>query len=130
MEPPPMTLTIYYFRRPWSRNHARDFACSIGAGTARETRAGVRPRATRVETTNRCLVLAEAQQWPHGKELIERQFTVENLSAGEAPALLEIERRDDLARHDQGLQSRRILFQRVDGGVREGVAIAVPSRFV
>ena len=44
----------------------------------------------------------------HGEELVERQFAVENVAAGEAVGGLEILRRDDLHGLDEIREIRRV----------------------
>ena len=62
----------------------------------------------------------------HGEELIERQFTVEDLSAGKAVLIFQVVRGDDLVRQDQFRQIRRVLRERLDDGLPKGFALCLP----
>src|SRR5688572_7785460 len=87
----------------------------MGTGTAEE------------QSFDRRLIPSESEQWPHREELIERQFSVEDLSAGEAPSAFEIERRQRLPLDDQRAKIRCVLHQRLHDGVAERVAPIVPG---
>ena len=43
---------------------------------------------------------ARPQQWPHRKELVERQLAVEDVAAGQAIVAFEVQWRDDLRGED------------------------------
>ena len=70
-------------------------------GGAGEAVARVRARAAKVEPGDRSAVARPAEQRAHGEELVERQLAVEDVAAGQAVSLFQIQRRDDLAVEDK-----------------------------
>src|SRR5438309_3677397 len=71
----------------------------------------MRARAAQVKSTDQRVVTNPAQQRTHDEKLVQRQLTVEDVSAGESVRLLQIERRDDLPLLDESRQIRRIVRQ-------------------
>ena len=76
----------------------------VCARRAGEPATRVRTGPTQVQPGDRRAVLRPAQHRAHRVELIERVLAVENVAAGQAIALLEIDRRQDLARQDERRQ--------------------------
>ena len=69
------------------------------------------------------------QNGTHGKKLIESEFAVKNVAAGEAVGSFEIKRRDDLHVFDETGQIRRVSGQGFDNGAAQVVAARVPVPF-
>src|SRR3990167_9169951 len=109
---------------------ASEIACNhtscVDARSPCEAGAGMRSRAAQKKTADRRAVLTEPQERPHGEELIERELAMENLAAGQPPAALEVERRQDLARDDTRLQRGRVLLERRHHGIAQALAGALP----
>src|SRR5687767_2665934 len=68
-------------------------------------------RAAEVKSLQRCSILRPANQWPEREELVDRLFTVVNVSAAKSVRFFEVARRYHLASDDQIAQSRSILLQ-------------------
>src|SRR5258708_37532562 len=89
-----------------------DFAGGVRAGRAREAAAGMRAGAAEKKAANGRAVARPFEQRAHGEKLVEREFTVENVAAGEAVGLLEVERRGGLRGEHKLREIRRIVGER------------------
>src|SRR5579863_3789852 len=65
----------------------------VRTGAPCQANARMRPAAAQEQILNRRAVTGPVEQRTHGKELIERQIAVKNLSARQAILLLQIQRR-------------------------------------
>src|SRR5882762_511999 len=83
-------------RTPRSSEVADDFAGSVGAGGAGEAVAGMRAGAAEEKAADGRFVARPIKNRAHGEELIEREFAVKNMAAGEAVGSFQIKRRDNL----------------------------------
>src|SRR5215467_8621427 len=79
-----------------SAQFADDFAGGVGAAGARQAVARMRARATEKEPANRRLVARPIENRTHGEELVQCEFAVKNMAAGESVASFQVFRRDDL----------------------------------
>src|SRR6267154_5874338 len=79
--------------------------------------AGVRARGAEVEAFHGRAVVGVAENRAGGKELVERQRSVKDVTPDHAEIALEIERREDLAREDARLEVRGVAVHRFDDGV-------------
>src|ERR1700674_3120791 len=98
----------------------------VGTGTPGQPRPRMRPRAAQVQVLNWHAVPGPIKQRTHGKELVERKFTVENVASRESVGIFQILRRDDLVRQNQFRKPRGVLRQRPDNSVAQRDALAVP----
>src|SRR6516162_5578303 len=73
-----------------------------------DTAARMRSRPAVIEGRHRRAVIRIAQGRPCPEQLIERERAVEDVAAGEAEDLLQVERRERGAGDDARLESRRI----------------------
>ncbi len=88
----------------------------------------MRAGAAEEESANRSLVARPIEDGPHGEELIEREFAVEDVAAGEAVDGFKIARRDDLHRFDNLIEVGRIDGERFEDVFGEdGGVIVIPS---
>src|SRR6266404_7970686 len=106
-----------------------DFAGGVGAGRAGEAVAGMRAGAAEKEAADGRFVARPIENGAHGEELIESEFAVENVAAGEAVAGFEILGRDDLNSFDQAGKIWRVSGESFDDGVAQVVAARVPVPF-
>src|SRR6266446_5010299 len=116
-------------RTPYSSEGVDDFAGSVGAGSACEAVAGMRAGAAEKKAADRSFVARPIENGTHGEELIESEFAVENVAAGEAVAGFQILGRDDLNAFDQAGKIRGVSSERFDDGVAQVVASRVPVPF-
>src|SRR5713101_2218063 len=77
------------------------FAGGVGAGGAGEAVAGMSRGAAEEEVADRRFVAGPVEDGAHGEELVEGEFAVKDVAAGEAVGGFEILRRDDLYGFDQ-----------------------------
>ena len=87
---------------------------------------GMRRRAAHVEVLDRRPVLGPSRHGPQEEELLESQLALEDVAFREPEVALEVERREDLPVLDDVLDVRRVLGDRVDDRVAEGLALLVP----
>src|SRR5580704_2216129 len=95
----------------------QDLPCCIRTRSAGQPCSWMRPRAAQVQILNRRSISSPVKQRAHGEKLIERQFTVKDVTARETVSVLKILRRDDLVRENQLRKLRRVLCQRPDHSV-------------
>src|ERR1700746_3152844 len=86
----------------------------------------MRSRSTHVEVLDRRAILRPPGDGPQEEQLLERKFTLEDVSFAQTPLTLEIERRDDLLLNDGVLQVRRVLRDSIDDRIAEGFLLVVP----
>src|SRR5208282_388842 len=103
-----------------------NLARGVSAGAAGEARSRMRSTAAQIQAVDRCLVACPVEQGAHSEELIEREFTVEDMAAGEPVGFFEIPGRDDLPVQDGLRQIRRVLRDGVHHGFAECGALALP----
>jgi hypothetical protein len=103
-------------------------AGGVEAGGAGEGDSGVRAGAAEEESTDGRLVTGEAEERAHGEELVEGEFAVGDVAAGEAVIGFEVERSDDAAREDFRGKIGRVFGEGADDGVGEGIAAMIPVR--
>src|SRR5581483_8733543 len=90
------------------------FTGGVGAGSAGQTGSRMGTGSAQKEILDGRTVSRPVEKRPHGENLIQRQFAVENVSPGEAITLLEIERRQCLLANDFLGEIGRILSNRAD----------------
>ena len=73
-------------------------------------------------------VARPVEQRTHGEELVERQFAVEDVAAGEAVGVFQILRGDDLVAQDQLRQVRARIARASSPRCRRGLRGCLPSR--
>src|SRR5580700_4708567 len=95
----------------------QDLPCCVRTRSAGQSCSWMRPRAAQVQILNRRSISSPVKQRAHGEKLIERQFTVKDVTARETVSVLKILRRDDLVRENQLRKLRRVLCQRPDHSV-------------
>ena len=76
----------------------------------------MRSTAAQIQALDRRLIARPVEQRPHGEELIEREFTVEDMSSREPVGFFQILGRDDLALEDGLRQIRCVLRDRFYNG--------------
>src|SRR6185503_8622371 len=119
-----MRMRWHPLRRPELFDY---LARGVLARAGRDSSAWMRARSTQIEIAQRRPVLGPAENRAHREQLIERRFTVQDVSAGQPEGLFEIRRGDDLVMRDQVRNSRRIPFDHAhDGAEQVGAAIAPP----
>ena len=105
-----------------------DFFGGVGTARAGESVAGMRAGAAEEESANRSFVARPIEDGAHGEELIEREFAVEDVAAGESVDGFEIARRDDLHRFDDLVEVGRMDSERFEDVFGEdGGVIVVPA---
>src|SRR5579859_7169628 len=86
----------------WKSSQVADnFAGGVGPASSREAVAGMRARAAEEKSADGRLVARPIENRTHREELVESQFTVENVAAGETIGCFEIFGRDDLNTFDK-----------------------------
>ena len=95
-------------RAPKLSKLADDLAGRVSAGSPGQAVAGMRARAAEKKTAYGRLVARPIENRTHGEKLIQSEFAVKDVTAGEAVGGLEILRRDDLNALDQARQIGRI----------------------
>src|SRR6267143_7060465 len=100
-----------------------DFAGGIGAACAGDTVAGVRAVAAEVEALHWHTVTRPAKQRTHGKNLVECEFAVEWVPAGETICFFEVFRREDLPGQNFPGQVGRVDCERLDDCVGQRVTL-------
>lgn len=105
---------------------AGDFAGGVEAGGAGEADARVRAGTAEEESADGRLVAGKAEERAHGEELVEGEFAVGDVAAGEGVVVFEVERSDDAAREDFGGKIGRVFGESLDDGVGEGIALIFP----
>src|SRR5687767_1858488 len=79
----------------------QDLAAGIEPRRARDPAAGMRAGAAKIQAFDRRPVLSPSEKRPKREELIERMFTMKDVTAGQAVNLFQVERRQNLAMNDQ-----------------------------
>src|SRR6266478_1050647 len=87
---PPATLQVL-----------QNLARGVRSRTARQAGARVCSTAAEIQVCHGRAVSRPIEQWPHGEELIQRQFPVKDLARGEAIVVFQILGRDDLTLEHQ-----------------------------
>src|SRR5713101_8945030 len=100
--------TSWCFINETSAKGVDDFAGGVSAAGTGEAVAGMRAGAAEKKAANGSLVARPIENGAHGEELIEREFAVKNVPAGEAVGGFEIFRRDDLHGFDEIRQVRHV----------------------
>src|ERR1700747_1714209 len=90
----------------------------------------MRTGAAEEESANGSFVTSPIEDGPHGEELVERKFTVENVAAGETVRRLEILRRDDLHAFNEAWKIRSVGGERSNDGGAKFPAAGVPIPFL
>src|ERR1700744_5310248 len=85
-----------------------DFFGGVRTTCAGESVARMRAGAAEEQSANRSLIAGPIEHGTHGKKLIEREFAVEDVAAGEAVDRLEVARRNDLHRFDDLIEVGRM----------------------
>src|SRR5690348_1477886 len=106
-----------------------DFAGGVGAGSAGEAVAGMRAGAAEKKATDGRFVAGPIEDRTHGEELIQGEFAVKDVAAGESVAGFEVVRSDDLHVFDEAREIGGVLSQSFDDGVAEIAAAGVPIGF-
>src|SRR6516225_2703978 len=104
-----------------------DGARRVMARCPGDAAARMRSRPAVIETLHRRAVVGVAQRRTCPEQLIERESAVEDVAAGEAEDLLQVERRKRGAGDDARLESRRVTLDRVDHLLGDAVAAVVPG---
>ena len=86
----------------------------------------MRTRATQIKSGDRHAVVGVSEHRARGKELIERQRTMEDVAVGQAEDALQIEWRETLPPDHARLEARRIGLDRVNHQVGDGFAVLLP----
>src|SRR5580693_9848824 len=81
------------------------------------------------EAANGRFVAGPIENGAHGEKLIEGEFAVEHVAAGETVNRFEVMRSDDLHVFDEAGQILRVLRESFDYSVAEILAARVPVRF-
>src|SRR6266436_818062 len=116
-------------QRKRSSEGVDDFAGGVGAGGAGEAVSRMGAGAAKEEASDGSFVARPIENGAHGEELIESEFAVENVTAGEAVGGFQIKRRDDLHGFDEIGQIRRVCSESFGDGVAQVVAARVPVPF-
>src|SRR5436190_20361671 len=93
----PAILSAQALRLPVGENLPR----RVPSRRAGDPAAGMRPGAAQVEAAHGGAVARPAGERPPEEELPQVEIAVEDVPFGQAEALLEIDRRHDVARHDR-----------------------------
>ena len=72
-------------------------------------------------------VAGPAEEGAHGENLVEGQFAVEGVAAGQAVGGFEVDGRESLHGQNLGCEIWRVLADGLNDGVAEGVAIVGSS---
>lgn len=100
-----------------------DLAGGVEAGGAGEGDSGMRSTAAEEKSANGRAIASAAQQRTHGEKLVEGEFAVSDVAAGEAVFLFEVEGSDDAAGEDFRREIRRVFGESFDDDVGERVAL-------
>src|SRR5260221_14211906 len=92
--------------------------------------AGKRTRAAQIESGDRHAVIGVSKHWARGKELIERQRTMEDVAVGQAEDALQIEWRETLPPDHARFEARRMGLYRLNHEVGDGFAVLFPRRAI
>ena len=103
-----------------------DLAGGVEAGGAGEGDSRMGAGAAEEKSANGSGVAGEAEERAHGEKLVEGEFAVRDVAAGEAVGFFEVEGGDDAAGDDFRGQIGRVLGEGFDDGVGEGVAVGGP----
>ena len=103
-----------------------DLAGGVEGGGSGEAGAGVGAGAAKEKAANGGAVTRPADERAHGEELVEGEFAVGDVTAGEAVVLFEIERRDDARGEDFRREVGRVFGEGLDDGIGESVALVFP----
>src|ERR1700691_2281631 len=95
----------------------QNFSRRIGARTSGQSRSSVRPRTAHVQILNGRAISRPIQQWTHGEKLVECQFSMKNVAAGQSVRVFQILRGDDLVRQNEFRKLGSVLRQRFDYSV-------------
>src|SRR6266851_7562785 len=106
------------------------FAGGVGAGGAGEAVAGMSRGAAEEEVADRRFVAGPVEDGAHGEELVEGEFAVKDVAAGEAVGGFEVLRRDDLDAFDEAWKIRGVRGKRANDGGTEFPAAGVPIPFL
>src|SRR3984893_3202877 len=93
---------------------------------ASHSAAGMGTRAAQIESGDRHAVIGVSQHWARGKELIERQRTMEDVAVGQAEDALQIEWRETLPPDHARFEARRIGLYRLNHEVGNSFAMLFP----
>ena len=104
----------------------RDFAGGVVAGGAGYAVAGMGAVAAEVKVFHWGGVASPAEQGAHGENLIEGEFAVEGVAAGEAVSGFEVLRREDLHGENFRREVGGVLRERFDHSVAQGDALLRP----
>ena len=85
----------------------------------------MRPRAALPESAKGRAILGPLRHRPEEEQLVQRQFSLEDVPLAQARDALDVRRRQHLLAHDQRLDVRRVARQRLDHRVAERVALRV-----
>src|SRR5437764_13471051 len=78
----------------------QNLARGVAARKPIQARARMRARTAKVKSRDGCAVACPAEKRAHGEHLVEPEFAVKDVAAGQSVGLLEVERRDRLPRLD------------------------------
>src|SRR6266851_6823470 len=114
-------------RRQESSELADDLAGRVSAGSSGQAVAGMRARAAEKKTVYGRLVARPIEYRTHGEKLIQSEFAVKDVTAGEAVGGLEILRRDDLNALDQARQIGRVSGESAQNRFGKTSAARIPA---
>src|SRR6185369_4541498 len=86
----------------------------------------MRPRSAQEETLHGRAVSRPAGYWTHDEHLVETHFAVKDVTAGDAEATLQVERRQHLPMLDDLADVGSVLLDQRDDAVTERLAQLVP----
>src|SRR5262245_63765906 len=87
-------------------------------------------RSAVVETLQRPAIIGIAQRGSRPEQLVERQGAMEDVAAGEAEHLLEVEGAERLAADDARLEPWCVAVDRLDHQIGHALAMVAPRRAV
>src|SRR5689334_2387961 len=103
------------------------FECRESSGSCHHPAARMRCRTAKIKIPDRSSIPCPARYRPQKEQLVEGQFSLEDVSFSQTKFLIEIPRSDDLPVQNDVFQIRRVFTQCVDNVVAERFALFGPA---
>src|SRR5579872_4136609 len=105
---------------------AQNLMCSVVAGGAGDTAAGMRAGSAEIQAADGSSILRPSRHWTHEEHLLQAEIAVKNIALGQSVGSLEIQRGKDLSREDRVRHVGRVLGNSVRDAVAQQFAVFVP----
>src|SRR5690606_19180288 len=106
---------------------AEDATRGVVTGGAGNAATRMRAGPAKPQAFKGCAVSCEAWHGPHEEKLLEIDVAVKDISLGDAEGLLEVERRQDLARDDRAWNVWSVSADYFDDPVAQALALVLPG---